>query len=178
MVVEKVLTSDFFSLFDLPRTFTVDQTVLDTRYRELQAQVHPDKFAQAVDTQKRLSMQWATRANEAYQTLKSPLQRATYLLKLADFDVGAESNTAMPAAFLMEQMEWREAVMDAKAGKDVAALEKIDELLQTEITARFTSIGQLLDQSDWAKAAEQVRCQMFLEKLRHDLADTIDELED
>jgi DnaJ-domain-containing protein 1 len=79
--------------------------------------VHPDKFVNATDAEKRVAMQWATRANEAYQTLKSPQKRAHYLCELNGVDLQTESNTAMPMAFLMQQMEWREALGDARAGR-------------------------------------------------------------
>lgn len=178
MAVAKASTSDFFSLFDLPKQFSLDQSVLDARYREVQAQVHPDKFAQSGDAQRRLSMQWATNANEAYQTLKKPLARAIYLLQLAGNDVGAESNTAMPASFLMEQMEWREQVTEARIAGDLARLEALDHKLAADLSARYAQLGQLLDQQAWTSASEDVRCLMFLEKLRHDLADAIEELEE
>ncbi|MGC7990846.1 Fe-S protein assembly co-chaperone HscB, partial [Salmonella enterica] len=89
-------------------------------------QAHPDKFAHASDAEKRVAMQWATRANEAYQTLKNPLKRARYLCELHGVDLQTESNTAMAPAFLMQQMEWRETLDDAKAGKDIDALEQLN----------------------------------------------------
>ncbi len=112
------LTADFFSLFELPKSFRLSLSELDSRYRDIQAQVHPDRFVNAGDAERRLSMQWATHANEAYQTLKKPLERAKYMLQQAGVDIQAENNTAMPVDFLMEQMEWREAVMDARSGGD------------------------------------------------------------
>ncbi len=87
------LSADFFSLFELPRGFRLNLSELDSRYRDVQAQVHPDRFAHASETERRLSMQWATHANEAYQTLKKPLERAKYLLHLAGHDIQAENNT-------------------------------------------------------------------------------------
>lgn len=178
MAVEKASTSDFFSLFDLPRQFALDPAVLDARYREVQAQVHPDKFTQAGDAQRRLSMQWATHANEGYQTLKKPLSRAIYLLKLAGHDVSAESNVAMPASFLMEQMEWREQVMETRLAGDLAGLEDLDGKLVQDLSDRYHQLALAIDQQAWSQAAEQVRCLMFLEKLRNDLADAIEELEE
>ena len=117
--------ADHFSLFNLPRTFRLDASLLDQRYREIQAQVHPDKFAHAGAAEQRLSLHWATRVNEAYQTLKRPLLRAQYLLKLAGNEIDAENNTAMPSDFLMEQMEWREAVVEAKQARDQGELEQL-----------------------------------------------------
>ena len=94
-----------FALFGMTPRFTIDAVVLDAAYRELQGRVHPDKFAAATDAEKRVAMQWATRANEAYQTLKSPLKRAGYLCELNGIDLAIESNTQMPPAFLMQQMD-------------------------------------------------------------------------
>ena len=173
------LTADFFSLFDLPRAFRLDGKELDGRYRQVQAQVHPDRFAHAGETERRLSMQWATRANEAYQTLKKPLDRAKYLLALAGHDIQAESNTAMPAAFLMEQMEWREAVMEARAGGDHHELEQLLLRLQADIAGRYAELGDLLDNAgDFAAATDRVRRLMFLDKLLNEIDDALASLDD
>ena len=94
-----------FELFDLPQTFAIDLAKLDQVYRRLQGEVHPDRFATGSDSEKRQSLQLATQANDAYQTLKSPLLRARYLLQLKGIETLEESNTAMPASFLMQQME-------------------------------------------------------------------------
>ena len=107
-----------FDLFHLPQQFAVDMAALDAAYREVQAQVHPDRFVNATDAEKRVAMQWATRANEAYQTLKNPQKRAQYLCELNGADLKVESNTAMPMDFLMQQMEWREELEEARATKD------------------------------------------------------------
>lgn len=173
------LTADFFALFALPKAFRIDLATLDMRYRDIQAQVHPDRFAHAGEAERRVSMQWATRANEAYQTLKRPLERAKYLLTLAGHDVQAESNTAMPADFLMEQMEWREAVMEAREGGDHHELEHLYHRLEDDLRARYTELGVLLDdQQDAAQATDRVRRLMFLEKLLREIDDAIASLED
>jgi molecular chaperone HscB len=110
----EALGRDFFALFGLPRRFALDVAELEVLYRDMQARVHPDKFASAGEADKRLAMQLATHANEAYLTLKSPLKRGQYLLQLAGHDPQIEHNTAMPTDFLVEQMEWREAVAGAR----------------------------------------------------------------
>lgn len=173
------LTADFFSLFDLPRAFRVNLSELDSRYREVQAQVHPDRFANAGEAERRLSMQWATRANEAYQTLKKPLERAKYLLHLAGHDIKAESNTAMPADFLIEQMEWREAVAEARGGRDHHELERLHNRLRADVGTRYDELGALLDDArDHDRATDRVRRLMFLEKLIHEIDDALASLED
>ena len=172
------LTADFFSLFGLPRRFALDLTDLSHRYRDVQNEVHPDRFAGGSDAERRLSMQWATHANEAFQTLKKPLERARYLLHLAGHDVQAESNTAMPADFLMAQMEWREAVGEAKAGRDHHELEHLHHRLSGEIAERYAELAALLDgQQDYAQATDRVRRLMFMEKLLHEIDDALASLD-
>ncbi len=173
------LTADFFSLFELPKTFRLSLSELDSRYRDVQAQVHPDRFANAPDSERRLSMQWATHANEAYLTLKKPLPRATYLLQLAGHDIQAENNTAMPADFLMEQMEWREGVMEARSGGDHHELEHLYNRLRSDMDGRIDELGVLLDDTkDYALATDRVRRLMFLEKLLHEIDDALASLEE
>ena len=173
------LRADHFALFGLNRGFRLDLSDLDSRYRDIQAQVHPDRFAHAGDAERRISMQWATHANEAYQTLKKPLERAKYLLHLTGHDIQAENNTAMPADFLMEQMEWREAVMDARNGGDHHELEHLHNRLRGDINGRYQELGELLDESgDYALATDRVRRLMFLEKLLHEIDDALASLEE
>ena len=173
------LTADFFSLFDMPRAFRLNLSELDSRFREVQAQVHPDRFAHAGEAERRLSMQWATKANEAYQTLKKPLERAKYLLHLAGHDIQAEINTAMPAEFLMEQMEWREAVMEAREGRDHHELEHLHNRLRGDINGRYDELAALLDDAgDLGHATDLVRRLMFLEKLLFEIDDALASLEE
>ncbi len=173
------LTADFFSLFELPKAFKLNLSELDSRYRDVQAQVHPDRFAHASEVERRLSMQWATHANEAYQTLKKPLDRAKYLLHLAGHDIKAESNTAMPPDFLMEQMEWREAVMEARGGGDHHELERLHSRLFGDMKTRYDELGALLDDvQDYETATDRVRRLMFLEKLLHEIDDALASLDE
>lgn len=166
--------ADHFALFDLPRLFRIDAAQLDSRFRELQAQVHPDRFADADETQRRLSLQWATKANEAYLTLKKPLSRATYLLELADAGLNPGDNRAMSADFLVEQMEWREAVADARSAKDLAELEILEERVGSSIRKGYEELAGLLDdQHDLLEAGDRVRRLMFLERLRVDIDEAL-----
>ncbi|MDQ1832465.1 Fe-S protein assembly co-chaperone HscB [Massilia scottii] len=166
-----------FDLFNLPPRFTLDTGALDAAYRDVQGQVHPDRFVNATDAEKRVAMQWATRANEAYQTLKNPQKRAQYLCEQNGVDLQTESNTAMPMAFLMQQMEWREALGDARAAKDLGALETLDEQVRQERTSRLVQIGGQLDAGDYEQAAQGVRALMFLEKFGEELSFAFDALE-
>ena len=153
-----------FDLFQLPARFTLDMGALDAAYRDVQGQVHPDRFVNATDAEKRVAMQWATRANEAYQTLKNPQKRARYLCEMNGVDLQTESNTAMPMDFLMQQMEWREALGEARAAKDVEALEALDEQVKHECKTRLETVGRELDAGDFQQAAQGVRALMFLDK--------------
>ena len=166
-----------FDLFQMPARFAIDTAQLDAAYRELQGRVHPDKFAAASDPEKRVAMQWATRANEAYKTLKSPLHRAAYLCELHGIDLGIESNTAMPPAFLMQQMEWREALDEARSTRDMAQLEALEQSLNAVRREMTERIGELLDQSQFVQAGQRVRELMFVEKFGEEVARTFEALE-
>jgi len=169
---------DHFSLFGFTRQFAIDLARLDLAYRQVQAEVHPDRFAGGSDAEKRVSMQWATRANEAYQTLKKPVARARYLLALAGVDTQEETNTAMPADFLMQQMEWREAVVDARAGKDMGSLDKLlVELRESELGMQRQLAEALDGKQDNAQAALLVRKLRFIEKLAEEISSAQEALE-
>ena len=166
-----------FDLFHLPARFEVDMDALDAAYREVQGQVHPDRFVNASDTEKRVAMQWATRANEAYQTLRNPQKRAQYLCELNGVDLQTESNTAMPMAFLMQQMEWREALDDARAAKDVDALDGLDAQVRRERKQMLEQVGRQLDAGDFQAAAQGVRALMFLDKFGDEVQYAFEALE-
>jgi molecular chaperone HscB len=163
-----------FELFHLPQRFAIDLKALDAAYHEVQNQVHPDKFANAPDAEKRVAMQWATRANEAYKTLKSPFKRAAYLCELNGVDLQTESNTSMPPAFLMQQMEWREALDDARTQKDRAGLEGLENGLRAARKQTLDQVGMLLDAGNFMQAAEKVRQLMFLEKFADEVANVFE----
>jgi len=166
-----------FELFNLPPRFAVDTAALDGAYRDVQSRVHPDRFVNATDAEKRVAMQWATRANEAYQTLKNPQKRARYLCELHGVDLQTESNTAMPMAFLMQQMEWREELAEARAGKDADALDGLDAQLRAARKAQLQDIEKQLDAGDYAAAAQGVRALMFLEKFGEEVSFAFDSIE-
>lgn len=162
---------DHFSLFELPRCFAIDNAELDRRFLDMQARVHPDRHAHLGDAEKRLAMQWSTRVNEAYQTLRKPLARAEYLLLLAGIDVHQERT--MPTEFLVSQMEWREAVEEARAGGDEAELDKLHRRIKKEMLAQYGRVEALLDAQDTAGAAGLVRQLMFQEKLLAEVDDAL-----
>ncbi len=168
-------TADHFSLLGVARVQRLDIAALEQRFRDVQAQVHPDKHAHAGEADKRLAMQWATRINEAYQTLKNPLNRARYLLQLLGYDPQVESNTAMPVEFLMAQMELREAVTDARVAGDEAALDDARDRLLGEMKAEYLKLAELIDQQEnYSAATGLVRQLMFQEKLLNEIDDALE----
>lgn len=161
------LQSDDFELFGLPARFAQERAAIDARWKELQREAHPDRFAAQGAAAQRVALQWSVRINEAYQRLKDPLKRAAYLCELRGAPIEAESNTAMPAAFLMEQMEWREALDEAGSESDLDALQ---EQLGRARRAAMEAIRVALDeQADAAAAARQVRALMFIERFAQDV---------
>lgn len=161
------LDSDDFELFALDRSFVQDAAVLDARRRTLQAQTHPDKFAAQGAAAQRIALQWAVRVNEAYERLKDPLRRAAYLCELRGQRIAAETNTAMPTAFLTQQMELRDALDDARSAEQVQAL---STQLAAQRECALNRLENLLDvQGDAAAAAQEVRALMFLERFAADI---------
>lgn len=169
------LDDDDFTLFGLAPRFALDRAALDARWRALQGEVHPDRFAAEGAAAQRVAMQWAVRVNEAYQRLKDPLRRAAYLCELRGAPVNAEDNTAMPADFLLQQMAWREALEDADGLAGVEALEQ--DLLRDE-RERLAALATALDETgDTAAAVQQVRALMFVARFRQELERRLEALE-
>ena len=161
------LTDNDFQLFGLPEMQAQQRADIDARWKALQAEVHPDRFAAEGAAAQRVAMQWAMRVNEAYQRLRDPLKRAAYLCELRGVPVQAENNTQMPAAFLMQQMEWRESLDDASGE---AALEALDDDAAQAETAALAQAQRLLDDNnDAPAAAAQVRALMFIQRFRADI---------
>ena len=163
------LNENHFQIFGVPARFEIDLDSLETRYHELQREVHPDRFAGASQAEQRVSMQLATLVNEAYQTLKSPLRRAGYLLQLQGVDPEFETNTAMPAEFLADQMERRERLEEAVAASDWERLIALSTDLRVEEDALLARIERQLEALDWSGAAATLRQLKFLEKLGEEI---------
>ncbi|MFI5445496.1 Fe-S protein assembly co-chaperone HscB [Polaromonas sp. UC242_47] len=168
------LQSNDFELFDVPVQFAQDPAALDARWKELQREAHPDKFAAQGAAAQRLAMQWSVRINEAYQRLKNPLKRAMYLCELHGAPIRAETNTAMPPDFLVQQMQWREALEDAEGLEN---LEEIASQAMSRKREQLSKIERILDQQkDFAAAAQQVRSLMFIERFGSEVDARIDSL--
>ena len=163
-----------FELFGVPPTFAQDRAALDARWKELQREAHPDRFASQGAAAQRIAMQWSVRINEAYQRLKEPVSRASYLCELNGAPIEAENNTAMPGEFLMQQMEWRESLDDA------TAISAVDALLAEVDAARaraLSALGNLIDEkADFRAASQQVRALMFIERFAQDVEAKADQL--
>lgn len=169
---------DHFALFDLPRQYEIDLMELERRFIDLQSKVHPDKHAHLGDSEKRQAMQLASNANEAFQTLKSPLKRASYLLHLVGHDVVIETNTALPTAFLIEQMELREAVGEARSAKKESTLDDLRRDLKSRMKSQYEALRILLDvKKDYDAVTDSVRRLMFEEKLLQEIDDALEAIE-
>jgi len=169
------LQANDFELFGLTQKFSQDRSAIDSRWKDLQREAHPDKFAAQGSSSQRVAMQWSVRINEAYQRLKDPLKRAIYLCELNGAPVNAETNTAMPAGFLLQQIEWREALDEAKTTENlheisVRALEfRREKLLKIE---HFIDVDRSFN-----LAIEHVRALMFVERFSTEVDVRLDQLQ-
>ena len=168
------LQSNDFELFDLEQKFSQDRGVIGARWKELQREAHPDKFASQGVSAQRIAMQWSVRINEAYQRLKNPIKRASYLCELSGVPVNAENNTAMPAEFLMQQIEWREALEDAKTVKNLEEIVLRSNECGNELLLK---IEQAIDgEKNFSQAVEHIRSLMFIERFASEVDARIDQL--
>ena len=172
VVANHSASDDYFRFFGLNQQFTIDLSALDQAFLAIQKEVHPDRHARGSETDQRLAMQMATLANTAFQTLKNPIQRGLYLCQLHGVDAKLETNTAMPAAFLMKQMEWREN-LDEKA-EDLSALEALMAEVEQSKADTLAEITQAIDGAkNYQRGAELLRGLLFIDKFAVELDDTI-----
>ena len=168
------LSDSYYQLFDLPTSFELPSPLLQEKFLALQSAVHPDKFTDRSDAEKRLAMQWATHVNEAFSTLKDPVKRAAYWCEQQGQAVNAEYNTAMSPDFLMQQMEWREALADASGADELGELE-----LEVKACRKATlkALAHAIDHDHNAvKASELTRQMMFIDKFRYELDTALERL--
>jgi molecular chaperone HscB len=163
---------DYFALFQLKPQFKIDRQALESAYLTVQKKVHPDMHAQASDSDKRVSMQLSALANSAYRTLMNPIQRGLYMCSRNGVDPQLETNTAMPAQFLMQQMEWRETLDDVRDQPT-----ELDQLYkEVEITRAnlLKEVELAIDEAnDFDLAAKQLRALLFIDKFSAELEDAI-----
>ncbi|MBU3611420.1 Fe-S protein assembly co-chaperone HscB [Polynucleobacter sp. MG-27-Goln-C1] len=175
VVVNPSGSDDYFRFFGLEQKFNLDLSALDQAYLAIQKEVHPDRHARGSDTEQRLAMQMATLANTAFQTLKNPIQRGLYLCQLHGVDARLETNTAMPAAFLMKQMEWRESLEDQD--DDLGAMEALADEVDQSKRNTLVEITQAIDTAkNYERAAELLRGLLFIDKFALELDDAISAL--
>ncbi|EGZ45473.1 Fe-S protein assembly co-chaperone HscB [Neisseria wadsworthii] len=159
----------YFELFNLPPTFDIDKTAIEQIYRRLAAQFHPDKYAAASSFEQRQAMMMASTVNEAYRMLKSPTDRAAYLLQAQGINADAPEHTAFPPEFLMQQMEWRETLEDARAERNESALNALDQEITNEQDELLRRLSAAFAESQTETAAMLVRQCRFLDKLRKEI---------
>jgi molecular chaperone HscB len=155
-----------FELFGLPTQFSVDGSLLASKFRELQRQFHPDNVATGTDSEKLQAVQKAATINDAYQVLKSPILRAEYLLAIAGFDIRAEQKTLQDPLFLMEQMELREQLEEIAERADAdEALFDFAENTSKMYKQQLEAVAQQIEAQQWEMAADSVRKLKFIDKL-------------
>jgi molecular chaperone HscB len=160
----------------------MDLGALDSRYRELQRTVHPDRYASAGEAERRLSMQQATVINEGYRILKDPLKRGRYLLELSGYHLGDEPHTTRDTAFLMEQMELREALGEVRENSDpFAVLDNLMERIAADIVALQVQLRENFERAsaaDLEDAAAALMKMQFFRRLQEEVMDLEAALED
>jgi molecular chaperone HscB len=157
-------STDSFDLFGLPRHYKVDLNELEQKWKIISAQVHPDRFASASSSEKRVAVEWSTRVNEAYRVLKDPVKRAEYLCELAGVALDERTQAAMNIDFLENQMAWRESLDEARLSHQVEALKALQFSVLEASQTYETKVGDLLDQQQWQTAANSLREWMFIQK--------------
>lgn len=168
------LASNDFEIFGVMPRFSLERAELDSRWRQLQSEVHPDRFAADGAASQRVAMQWAVRVNEAYVRLRDPLNRAAYLCEVNGAPIAAEDNTAMPTSFLMQQMEWREALEEAT---DLPAVQSLAAEVEAHRVQALARLQRTLDERhDFAAGAQEVRALMFVERFAHDIDQRLEAL--
>ena len=165
--------SQYFTLFQLEPAFDIDAENLEQTYRALAARFHPDKFASASTFEQKQAVMMSSTINDAYRTLKNPIDRAAYLLKTLGIDADAPEHTSFALDFLMQQMEWRETLMEARAESDLKTLENLNDEIHAEQEKLFCDLKQSFARQDYDTAAQQVRQGRFLDKLRSEISSAL-----
>ena len=177
LITNGLSMANHFELFNLPVQFTLDGPSLDTAYREIQRLVHPDRFVTATEAEKRTALQLAAKANDAYQTLRYPLKRAAYLCELNGYDLHRETHVAINPGFLMQQIEWRETLEQARETRDLPLLEKLDATQRELRRKQMHAVEDCLNSKQFGQAVQEIRKMMFLEKFNEEISRVFDELD-
>lgn len=168
---------NYFDFFNLPEQFTIDLQELDQAYKKIQKLVHPDRFVTATEAEKRIAMQWAAMANDAYQTLSDPLKRSVYICELNGYDVQKETHVSMDPEFLMQQLQWREQLQKIRETRNQSTLEKLAEQQLLVRRQQMEEVENSLNQRQFENAMQKIRKMMFLEKFGEEIRQAFDELE-
>ena len=178
LVMALKFTQNYFDLFSIPVQFPLDKSLLARNFRQLQAKYHPDRFVNANDQERRIAVQTTGYINEANEALKSPRLRAQYLLELQNIDVEL-CETTHDMAFLMAQMETREALEAAAQAND--ALDQVDKIgkhIKQDTQALEAYFQQNLEANNLEQAKEAVLKMRFYERLSEEVKRLQEKLED
>jgi len=174
-----LFSKNYFEIFNLPVSFELDINQLSAVYRDLQKEVHPDKFVNAGEQQSRLAVQMTSLVNQAFDTLKSPVSRAHYLLEIAGLDIDHEQDTTMDPMFLMEQMELREEIESVRSKPDpLAEIDRLLKQVKNMLTDVMQSFAASYQSEDYEKAHELSRKMQFLNKNSQELDEIAVVIED
>ncbi len=180
MNTQDILISNFFELFDLSVSYDVDLNKIQQQYMNLQMQVHPDKFANGSDHEKRLSMQQTSWLNEAQATLKDDVLRAAYLLKLKDLDINLENETTVDMNFLMQQLEMRERLehIDRDEINSLNELDSMAKEVKQSSTDMMVAFSQAYQDNKFDDAREWISKLQFMQKAKKEINKIIADIED
>lgn len=163
--------NNFFDLFGLEKSYSIDSEQLRDRYLALQKKFHPDNYANASEQDRRISAQYAAQINEAFTTLKDPVLRGRYILSLLGMSTDEELDTSMDPEFLMQQIDLREELATARLSS-LDALNILDDKVENDFSMRVTQVEEILDgtdERDLDKARNLVRELQFLSRMRAEI---------
>jgi len=179
-IMPSILTQNHFELFSLPPRFVLERAKLDARYRDMQRSVHPDRYASASDQERRISMQQATKINEAYEVLKDPLKRGRYLLELRGHSIEDQQSAQQDPAFLMQQMELRETLAEIREQDEpLQALDRLAQDIRSQYRALELELAEALDgDAEIEQAVTPVLRMQFFKRLQEEVQELQADLED
>lgn len=176
---DSIFQQNFFEIFSVAVSTDIDVKQLQDNNRELQQQYHPDRFASGSDEEKRIAMQATSLINQAFNTLKDPVQRLQYMLSLKGIEMNSESDTSMDGAFLMQQMELREAIENVRShGDPLTQLDKLSVDLKKTLADLIETFDQHYQQDDLQQARDVVRKCQFIHKAQREVSEMTEQLED
>jgi molecular chaperone HscB len=176
---DDLFSKNYFEIFNIPVSTEIDLTKVSEVYREIQKQVHPDRFVNADEQARRIAMQKTSLINQAFQTLKEPIARLQYLMSLKGVDMDSETDTSMDGVFLMEQMEFREEISEVREKED--PLDKLDVMaskIKKQLNDFMSSFESSYQNAELDAARGTVRKMQFLVKAQKEVTVLTEQLED